>query len=294
MTDLANGFAFRSRVPLGSGAGDTAVIPGELKEPGTGAPPRAVIIKVSKYGSADQLLNEVNKVRYLCGQNAALQQCIVGTRGLYELWAEGSLSVGLVLDYMPGGSLRDHIPAGGILETQAADIFRQLFTALTIFDELRLVHRDLKPSSIFCSQDPSSGGLVARIAGFGFATFLDEDTRLSYSCGTPGYLAPEMRGPNPRVSSKADCFALGATLLEAVTGRRPSTPASFENLGFHGDVSDVSAQLLDLLARLGAVDPAARPAARVVLAHPWFSTRPRSPAGRGQTTWQHPWFKRLS
>ena len=53
----------------------------------------------------------------------------------------------------------------------------------------RVMHRDIKPENIMMR---GSNGLNPVIADFGLAADADSEDYIFYSCGTPGYVAPEV------------------------------------------------------------------------------------------------------
>lgn len=57
-----------------------------------------------------------------------------------------------------------------------------------------------------------------RIADFGLAEFLPEDSKLLFvKCGTPGYVAPEIFQPSG-YDYKVDIFSLGCVFFNMITG----------------------------------------------------------------------------
>jgi predicted Ser/Thr protein kinase/tetratricopeptide (TPR) repeat protein len=95
-----------------------------------------------------------------------------------------------------------------------------------------VVHRDLKPSNIMVRAD---GAPV--ITDFGLSRELDLPaiTQSGEFAGTPYYVSPEqVRGGSAAVGPRADVFALGVTLYELVTAKRPfegsSTQAVFHQI----------------------------------------------------------------
>jgi tRNA A-37 threonylcarbamoyl transferase component Bud32/tetratricopeptide (TPR) repeat protein len=120
----------------------------------------------------------------------------------------------LVMELACGGDLRRRIKSEGGLA--AADVKRigvELSAALAAAHAAGVVHRDVKPSNVLF--DP--GGAV-RLADFGIASIGDSDLTVTGTrIGTPAYMAPEqLRGR--AVDHRADVYAAGASLFEAITG----------------------------------------------------------------------------
>ncbi|KAI0057485.1 kinase-like protein, partial [Artomyces pyxidatus] len=79
---------------------------------------------------------------------------------------------------------------------------------------LGVVHRDIKSEIIenilLASIDP----LHIRVADYGLTSSLRPGCTFQGSCGTPGYMAPEVRFCTKGYDSKVDCWGLGVTLFE--------------------------------------------------------------------------------
>lgn len=137
---------------------------------------------------------------------------------LYDTGADGD-RVYLVMELVDGSTLRDVIADVGSLEIgQAAAIGEKVARALHYAHTRGLVHRDVKPANILIGED----GMV-KVADFGIAK-ADQDqrdlTRTGMVLGTAAYVAPEQVLAKP-LDGKADQYALGCVLYEALTGRRP-------------------------------------------------------------------------
>lgn len=101
-------------------------------------------------------------------------------------------------------------------EAEVRVIMEQILLALDFMERKKIVHRDIKPDNILVSSIEDSSEYEIRIADFGLSVFTPNDELLTYCCGTPGYVAPEMF--NGGYSYKADVFSLGSLFFSLLTG----------------------------------------------------------------------------
>lgn len=141
---------------------------------------------------------------------------------VFELIEVGD-RLAIVMEWVPGGSLVERLEVGPLPTSEVVTVARQTLEALAHLHERQVVHRDVKPSNLLLAAD----GQV-KLADLGLARNLSEAsdvTRTATTVGTPAYMSPEQllgREPQPA----ADLYALGATLYELLTGRRPFDPAA--------------------------------------------------------------------
>ncbi|RLN36948.1 hypothetical protein BBJ28_00002078 [Nothophytophthora sp. Chile5] len=83
---------------------------------------------------------------------------------------------------------------------------------------LGVTHRDLKPENLLYADE--SAGAMIKIADFGFAKLVTEETNMSTMCGTPGYYAPEIVRKQP-YDSKCDIWSLGVIAYILLCGFPP-------------------------------------------------------------------------
>ena len=122
----------------------------------------------------------------------------------------------LTMPFYQGETLDTRIARGRLPEDEAAAIASQVASGLSAAHANGIIHRDIKPSNIMLTHD---GG--AKILDFGVAKLAGTDmTSAGMSIGTVAYMAPEqLRGE--QADARADLWALGVTLYEALTGQRP-------------------------------------------------------------------------
>jgi len=126
----------------------------------------------------------------------------------------------IVMRYMPAGSVDDLLAKGPLELDLTLKIIEQIAPALDYAHTKGVLHRDLKPSNILLDD---SGD--AYLTDFGIARVLGENPGgISITThnvvGTPAYMSPEQAQGQP-LDSRSDIYALGVTLFEIVTGRRP-------------------------------------------------------------------------
>lgn len=75
-------------------------------------------------------------------------------------------------------------------ENEARELITPIFDALIYCHALGIVHRDVKPENLlFTTKDTKA---IIKVSDFGLARFIDNETLATTTCGTPGYVAPEV------------------------------------------------------------------------------------------------------
>lgn len=122
----------------------------------------------------------------------------------------------IVMRYMSGGSLEDHVKQSELKLTEIAHIFKRVAEALDAAHAKKIVHRDVKLSNILFD---STG--EAFLSDFGIAkskAFTDDEG--DWLVGTPAYMSPEQVKGN-QVDGRSDIYALGVVLYRLLTGQLP-------------------------------------------------------------------------
>jgi serine/threonine protein kinase/Tfp pilus assembly protein PilF len=127
-----------------------------------------------------------------------------------------------VMAYVEGESLRERLVREGRLSVgAAADIVRQVASALDYAHGRDVVHRDIKPENILLCRN------AAVVTDFGIARAIraaTEGERLTdpgVAVGTSVYMSPEQASGEIEVDGRSDVYALGCVLYELLTGERP-------------------------------------------------------------------------
>jgi eukaryotic-like serine/threonine-protein kinase len=162
---------------------------------------------------------------------------------------------GMVLEWMPGGSLADLLKREVIAPARAAEIVVAMFTALGEAHRIGILHRDVKPANVLFDGIGSP-----RLADFGAAHLADlSATATAAAIGTISYMSPEQRLGRP-ATVQSDVYAVGVLLYEMITGELPSHEEGRPLLplsDFHPDLTDKH----DAIGRaMVEQDPSRRPA----------------------------------
>ncbi len=132
----------------------------------------------------------------------------------------------IVMDYVPGGSIRDLLLDNKRISlANALKIVRQIADALQVAYENDIVHRDIKPDNIMFTADGD-----AKLADLGIAKSTGSaDMTLTMDLstfGTPAYMSPEQARDSRRVDTRADIYSLGVVFYEMLAGERPYVGSS--------------------------------------------------------------------
>ncbi|ABC28486.1 Serine/threonine protein kinase [Hahella chejuensis KCTC 2396] len=140
----------------------------------------------------------------------------------------------LVVEYLRGENLSDLVEKrSGLPLENVVWLLEQIGAGLQAAHQMNIVHRDLKPGNIIVAR-VSGDHSVAKLLDFGISKPLGEGdlkyTRLGMVMGTPGYLAPEQIEGARNIDKRADIYALGAILYFCITGERPYTGESPQDI----------------------------------------------------------------
>ena len=126
-------------------------------------------------------------------------------------------AVYLVMEYVPGRTLRQELTWGGRLPvSRALDILNGVLKGLQAAHSAGFVHGDIKPENVLIGDRGE-----IKVTDFGLARAIEGgDHRASLLMGTAAYLAPEQASeqvPDPR----SDLYSTGILLFEMLTGHVP-------------------------------------------------------------------------
>ena len=177
----------------------------------------------------------------------------------------------IAMELLTGETLTSRLARSGWLEPEvAAEIARQVASAIEAAHRVDVLHRDLKPDNIYMVPDPAMpSGERVKILDFGLAKLGREgQTQLQTVFGTPRYMSPEQCRSATQIDHRSDIYSLGCVLFELVTGRPPFEGDIRQLIERHqrmvaprvaSFVPRVSPALDGLIAEMLAKDPMERP-----------------------------------
>ena len=151
---------------------------------------------------------------------------------------ESNNTVYIVMEYINGGSLDEHIvQAGRLTEEESIDSMLKLCSAVGFMHERKMLHLDIKPKNVMLDED---GELY--LIDFGLSKQYTSDgepeSSTTIGLGTPGYAPGEqaMRlDGDKRFRATLDIYALGATMFKMLTGKTPPNASQVSDSALDGD-----------------------------------------------------------
>ena len=200
---------------------------------------------------------------------------------LYEVF-ESANSLYLIMEECHGGELFDkilqHIENKEMYsEKQAAEIIKQVMSAIEYCHNNGICHRDLKPENLLYLKKGSEKHNPLKVIDFGLSQTLNTKKILSSKVGTAYYVSPEILAG--KYNEKCDIWSAGVILYVLLSGEPPFNGPSdgviyskIKKMKFSFPVNKwnlISNQAKDLLIHMLAPENE-RYTASQVLAHPWF------------------------
>ena len=172
----------------------------------------------------------------------------------------------IVMEYVPGGTLKDALARGPLQRDPAFKVLRGVAAALDYAHEHDIVHRDVKPANVLLDADGR-----AKLADLGIATAAEVTSITSTGAilGTASYMPPE-RLDGHRGGSEADIYGLATVAYETLTGHKARQGRSAVEVAamvmsepppdLRVHLPDAPEEAARVLERGMARDPADRPA----------------------------------
>jgi serine/threonine protein kinase len=129
----------------------------------------------------------------------------------------------IVMELMEGEDLASLLARRGSLPlSEAVDLVLQALAGLAEAHLSHIVHRDLKPANLFIA-NTRNGSRLVKLLDFGISKSMSGGgaTKTGDIMGSPSYMAPEQLRSSKDVDQRADLWAIGVILFEAVSGGSP-------------------------------------------------------------------------
>ena len=131
----------------------------------------------------------------------------------------------VAMEYVPGGNLLKFARGDALLSVdEVIQIGFKSCSALDYAFRQGIIHRDIKPANILVVT-----GTNIKVADFGSALLKSAETPADMIVGTPSYMSPEQIA-GVKLTQYCDMYSMGVVLYELLTGRRPFTGTTIEEL----------------------------------------------------------------
>ena len=197
---------------------------------------------------------------------------------IYEFY-EDKKNFYIITEICEGGELFDQIvQKGSLSEDEAANVVKQLLSAVNYIHLNNIVHRDLKPENILLDTQKNN---IIKIIDWGTARFFEKNKKMNKVSGTPYYIAPEVLFE--KYDEKCDVWSCGIIMYILLCGYPPfngNNDNEILNSIKKGkfifpkeEWSDVSNEAKDLINCMLRFNPEERLSAGDCLQHSWFTDK---------------------
>lgn len=164
----------------------------------------------------------------------------IGNEHIIEVTDVGSFDDGspfIVMEYLDGvefGDLLDQIE--GLPVGRMVHIVGQVCEALQAAHDAGIVHRDMKPENVYLIKRGSDSDFV-KVLDFGISKMAESAeglsnglTKTGMALGTPYYMPPEQAQGVRDIDHRADVYATGVIMFQALAGKLPFDAESYPAL----------------------------------------------------------------
>mmetsp|Transcript_79835 Transcript_79835/g.248112 ORF Transcript_79835/g.248112 Transcript_79835/m.248112 type:complete len:584 (+) Transcript_79835:71-1822(+) len=199
----------------------------------------------------------------------------------YECY-EDRRNIYLVMDICTGGTLLEALcKRRKFTESDAANVMRQILSALAYLHQSNFVFRDLKTENIMFAKPVQQGDVGnVKLIDFGLCCPFERGTKIMKAAGTPYSVAPELVTAPVQYDQKCDAWSAGVVMYIILSGQYPfraktkdallqqirREPVSFKDKAWKKISKDAKTLLAELLRKKAEV----RCEVIEALEHPWL------------------------
>lgn len=168
----------------------------------------------------------------------------------------------LIMEHLSGSSLREHM-SKRIDSSAFITCVTDLCRALGHLHDSGMVHRDVKPSNVFITEEGTT-----KLIDFGTVRLVwgDVTTSTGQLIGTVDYSSPEQLKRASQAEATADVWSVGVVMYEYFAGRLPFTGSEIEVISAIldgdftccADIADVPTAIGEVIDRCLKADPTDR------------------------------------
>ncbi|KAE8588018.1 hypothetical protein XENTR_v10022279 [Xenopus tropicalis] len=168
--------------------------------------------------SINKLIKDILKEREM--MEKASNPFVIHLLGMYERREEEISEHGLVMEYVPNGSLRSLFDTMDVPWALRFQMLHQVALGMNYLHMLDppIIHRDLKPSNVLLNKH-----FDVKITDFGLSKIVGATTSATPSfAGTPSYMAPEaLTDLNYKPTMAFDVYSFGILIWTVLSGEEP-------------------------------------------------------------------------
>ncbi len=188
----------------------------------------------------------------------------------------------IVTELATGGELYEQIyKIHSFCERDAANIMKQLFSAVCYLHAQGIVHRDIKPENLLLETSDNNQFFI-KVIDFGTSKLFNQEDaknkKLTLKVGTPYYIAPEVL--DKEYDNKCDLWSCGVILYILLSGYPPFDGENDKEImdavrkgefSFNEDAwNHISKDAKSLISKLLTKNPNKRLSAEGALKDPWI------------------------
>jgi len=252
----------------------------KVKSKSTGQIRALKIIKKTKNQDSARMYLEVEILKKLIHPN--IMQ-------IFEFY-EDKKNFYIITEICEGGELFDQIvQKGSFNEDEAANVVKQILSAVNYIHSNNIVHRDLKPENILL--DTAKNDII-KIIDWGTARFYEKNKKMNKVSGTPYYIAPEVLFE--KYDEKCDVWSCGVIMYILLCGYPPFNGDNDNEILNKIKVgkfvfpaeewSGISEEAKDLINCMLRFNPVDRLSAGDCLKHSWFQEHTSKKVDSGLST----------